>query len=99
MNKKEFAKEVGMVASIMADHISEKLYKQMQDNGSGYIATHEQISEWAIEFVEKHEHTNWEELLESEQKPLSKEMSRSSIICWDDCVIDFSYFKLEKLNY
>ena len=38
MNKKEYAKEVGMVASIMADFISEKLYKRMQEKGQGYVA-------------------------------------------------------------
>jgi tartrate dehydratase beta subunit/fumarate hydratase class I family protein len=96
MNKNEFAKEVGMVASIMADHVSQRLYKHMQDNGSGYIATHEQIAEWAVEFVLKHENTNWEDLLESSMKPLSKEMN--SIICWDDGCIDYAYYKLEKLK-
>lgn len=97
MNKKEYAKEVGMVASIMADFISEKLYKKMQENGQGYIATHEQISNFAMEFVDKHLKTNWEDVLDTGTEPLSKEMKRGSLICWDDCVIDYAYYKLEQL--
>lgn len=95
MNKLEFAKEVGMVASIMADHVSEKLYTKMQQIGTGYIATHEQISDWAVEFVTTHAKTNWEKYLENYIKPLSKEIR--SVICWDDCVIDFAFHKLESI--
>lgn len=97
MNKREFAKEVSMVASIMADFISEKLYNKMQSNGQGYIATHEQIAEWAIEFVDRHLKTNWEAVLEDGMKPISKQMKKQSIICWDDCVIDYAFYKLEQL--
>lgn len=96
MNKKEYAKEIGMVAAIMADHVSENLYKKMQELGTGYIATFEQIANWAIEFVDKHEKTNWEERNSSNNKPLSKKMS--SVICWDDACLDFAYYKLEQLK-
>jgi hypothetical protein len=97
MNKKKYAKEVGMVASIMADFISEKLYKKMQDMGTGYIATHEQIAGWALEFVDKHIKTKWEEVLDNTLKPLSKEMKKQSILCWDDCIADWAYYKLENI--
>lgn len=96
LNKKEFAKEVGMVASIMADHVSEKLYTAMQSKGSGYMATHEQIADWAVQFVEEHENTNWEDLLDGNTKPKSKEVG--SIFCWDDAVIDFAFYKLHQLT-
>jgi hypothetical protein len=96
MKKKEYAKEVGMVAAIMADHVAEDLYKKMQELGTGYIATFEQIADWAIEFVDKHEKTNWEEFLSSDNKPLSKKIK--SLICWDDSCIDYAFHKLEKLK-
>lgn len=96
MKKKEYAKEVGMVAAIMADHVAEDLYKKMQELGTGYIATFEQIADWAIEFVDKHEKTNWEEFLSSDNKPLSKKIT--SLICWDDACIDYAFHKLGKLK-
>ncbi len=96
MNKKEFAKEVGMVGAIMADGIFEKLYKVCQENGTGYISAAEIISGWAVEFVLKHEKTDWEEMLEMGIKPLSNEIK--SVICWDDCVFDYSHFKLEQMK-
>ena len=97
MNKKEYAKEVGMVSSIMADFISEKLYKKMQNMGTGYIATHEQISDWAMEFVDNHMKTKWEEVLDNTIEPMSKEWKKRSIICWDDCIADWAEYKLENI--
>jgi hypothetical protein len=94
MTKTEQIREVGMVSAIIADHITKKLYKKMQANGTGYISTIEQISEWAIEFVEKHKNTKWEDVLMDETiKPISKAIK--SIICWDDAVFDFAQYKLE----
>lgn len=86
-------KEVAMVACIMGDHIMEKLYSKVQERGEGYMTTADIISEWAVEFAEKHEKTSWEKVLEKGIKPLSKEMT--DIICWDDAVIDFACHKLE----
>ena len=96
MTKTEFGKEVGMVGAIMADSIFEKLYEVCQQNGSGYISAAEIISGWAVEFVLKHEKTDWEDALEKEIEPLSKEIK--SVICWDDCVFDYSHFKLEQMK-
>jgi hypothetical protein len=96
MKKKEYAKEVGMVAAIMADHASEDLYKKMQEKGAGYISTFEQISNWAIEFVDTHIDTDWEEYLSIDIKPKSKKMT--SVMCWDDCCIDFIFYKIEHLK-
>jgi hypothetical protein len=97
MKKKDYAREVGMTASIMADFISEQLYTKMKSKDMAYIATHEQIASWAIEFVDKHLKTNWEEVLDGGLEPLSIECKNRSIICWDDCVIDYAFFKLEQL--
>lgn len=97
MSRQEaYAKEVGMVAAIMADSILEKLYEKMQAIGTGYISTVEQISEWSIEFVNKHEKTKWEVVLEKGMKPQSSFMKE--IICFDDCVMDFAHYKLNELN-
>lgn len=96
MKKKEYAKEVGMVSAIMSDHMAEALYKKMQEVGTGYIATFEQIANWSIEFVDKHQKTNWEDYLSGDIKPLSKKIS--SLICWDDAVIDYAFHKLEQMK-
>jgi hypothetical protein len=96
MTKKEFAKEVGIVAAIMSDTIFEKLYKVCQQNGTGYITTAETISEWVLEFVLKNKQTNWEDLLEKGIVPLSKEISE--VICWDDAIFDYAHYKLEQLK-
>lgn len=96
MDKKELTKETAMVAAIMADVISEKLYNKMMENGSGYIATFELIADWAIEFMEKHKDTDWDTALENDLRPLSKELH--SIICWDDCVMDYAFYKLSQLK-
>lgn len=95
MTKTQFAKEVGMVAAIMADAIFTNLYVVCQKNGTGYISAAEILSDWALEFVLKHEKTNWEELLEKAKKPLSNQISE--VICWDDCVYDYAHYKLELL--
>lgn len=96
MTHKEQLKEVAMISAIMADHTTEELYKHMQDNGHGYVATFDQISEWAIEFLHKHKKTNWEEVMEGNMKVLSNRMS--SVICFDDACIDYAYYKLELLK-
>ena len=96
MNKKEFGKEIGMVAAIMADSIFEKLYEVCQQNGTGYVSAAEIVSGWALEFVLKHEKTSWEDLLEKGIKPLSHQISE--VICWDDAIYDHAHFKLEQMK-
>lgn len=84
--------EVGMVGAIMGDHICKKLYPEVQKRGEGYITTIDMIGKWAIEFAKKHEKTNWEKVLDQGMKPLSKGFGE--IICWDDAVVDWAYYKL-----
>lgn len=97
MKTQERINEVGMVSAIISDHIMKRLYAEMQKRGTGYISTVEKISEWAQEFVKKHEKTNWEDvLMNNSLKPLSKEISE--IICWDDAAIDWAYYKLAKFK-
>lgn len=97
MSKKEYGnftfKEVAMVSAIISDTIMKKLYKEVQKRGSGYMVAADYISDWAVEFAEKHEKTSWEKVLEKGMKPLSK--SVKSIMCWDDAVIDFAFYKFE----
>lgn len=95
MTKQEI-KDVAMVSAIIADHITKKLYEQVQKQGHGYIVTMETIAEWALEFVKKHKNTNWEDALEKGIKPLSNTFGE--IICWDDAVIDFAFFKLKEFK-
>lgn len=94
MTIKEQLQEVGMIAAIIADHVTKELYEKMQQKGTGYISTVETIGEWAVEFFVKHRKTNWEEVLEIGMKPLSNRMQE--IICFDDAVIDFGYYKLNQ---
>lgn len=96
MSKKEHIKEVALIAVILGDHFTEKLYTLIQQQGQGYMATADTLSDWAIEFEKKHRKTNWEKVLEKGMKPLSKEMS--SIICFDDAIYDFGYYKLQKFR-
>jgi len=97
MTQQEKIKEVGMVAAIISDTIIKKLYDEFSKRGTGYLSTVEKISDWAIEFVDKHEQTNWEDvLMEGTLKPLSKEVSE--IICWDDAAIDWAHYKLAEFS-
>jgi len=96
MARKEFAKECALVASIIADCIFKKLYVACQKQGGGYMMCADTISEWALEFTQKHECTNWEEILEIGINPLSKEIG--TIICFDDAVVDFGFYKLAEFN-
>lgn len=92
MKLKQQLHEVAMIAVILGDHFAEALYTKMQELGTGYVSTFEEIGHWAVEFFEKHKKTNWEDVLDEGMKPLSKEMT--SVICYDDAVIDFGYYKL-----
>ena len=95
MEKINKAKEVGMVSAIIADSVMKKLYPKVQETGHGYMQTVDIISDWAIQFIKKHKNTDWEDVLHnSALKPLSKGF-KSTIICWDDAVIDFAHYKLE----
>ncbi len=78
LNKKDYARECSMVAAIIADHILKRLYNKSQ---IGYIAVVDLISSWAIEFVEKHKKTNWEDVLENDtMHPISKKFQKKRII-------------------
>lgn len=90
-------KEVAMVAAIMGDYVTKKLYKEVQNQGNGYMVTMDTIGDWAIEFAKKHEKTFWEKVLEDGMKPLSKKI-KWSIMCWDDAVMDFAHFKFEQFK-
>ena|ERR1035437_8082330 len=100
MDKVKYAKEVGMVAAIMSDVILKKLYKEMQDfHGQGYMGTVDTIGDWAISFVDRHKDTKWEDILMNNAlKPLSKELEKIEIICWDDAVMDFSHYMFEQFK-
>jgi hypothetical protein len=96
MKKQEQLLEVAMIAVVLGDHFAEKLYVKMQQNGTGYVSTFEEIGAWAVEFFNKHKKTNWEQALEEGMKPMSKEML--SVICFDDAIIDFGFYKLNKFK-
>lgn len=96
MTLEQKIKEVGMVSAIISDHIMKRLYAEMKKRGTGYISTVEKISQWAQEFVKKHEKTNWEDALENGIKPLHPKSSE--IICWDDAVMDWAQYKLAEFS-
>ena len=89
----EYAKEVGRTAAIISDAVLKELYKEVQETGHGYMVTVEYISEWALEFVDKHKKTDWQQVLDGGMTPLSKAIKY--IMCWDDAVFDWAYYKLE----
>jgi len=74
MNKAEYAKEVGMVSAIISDTILKKLYAETES----YLETSEMIADWAVEFVEKHKNTNWEDYTcgEKQMPALSEEFNK-----------------------
>ncbi|MEI6487727.1 MAG: hypothetical protein WCP52_02125 [Bacteroidota bacterium] len=92
MEIKEQIRETAFIATILGDHFVDQLYPIMQERGTGYISTAEEIVNWSLEFFDKHNETNWEDVLENGMSPLSTEMQ--SIICYDDAIIDFGYWKL-----
>ncbi len=96
MEIKEQIKETAFIASILGDNFVDKLYPVMQERSTGYISTAEEVANWAIEFFEKHKDTDWEAVLENGIEPLSKEMQ--SIICVDDAIIDYGYWRLSQYN-
>ena len=96
MEIKEQIRETAFIAAIMGDYFVDSLYPLMQERGTGYISTAEELAKWSMEFFEKHKNTDWEEVLENGMKPLSKEMQ--SIICYDDCIVDFGYWKLSQFK-
>lgn len=72
-------KEVALISVVMSDTITKKLY----DDCKYYLDTIDVVSEWAIEFYQKHKHIeDWEEFLNG-----------INVLCWDDYVIN------ETLNY
>ena len=94
MEIKEQIKETAFIAAILGDNFADKLYPLMQERGTGYISTAEEIAKWSMEFFEKHKGTEWEALLGNGINPLSKEMQ--SIICVDDAIIDYGYWRLSQ---
>jgi len=90
-NQKQKLVEVAMIAAIMSDACFEPLYQKAH---IGYVATSELIGLWAYEFYEKHLNTNWEQVLENGFPSLR---DNSSVMCWDDAVIDYAQYQM--LNY
>jgi hypothetical protein len=82
--------DIAMTAAIISDHIVIRLYEHMQHRDKGYIATIEQIGQWAIEFHDKYKYTNWETLLEDPVKAGFP----AQVCCWDDAVMDYADKKL-----
>ena len=95
INSKQLS-EVAMIAVILGDHFTAKLYEKMKLDGKGYISTSEEISVWSILFFNMHKNTNWEKVLENGLKPLSIELS--SIECYDEAIIDFGFYKLNQFE-
>jgi hypothetical protein len=98
MKKKELEhiQEVGAVSAIISDAILQQFYEKAQ---IGFINTAYTIADWAIEFIKKHKRTNWEKVQDKGMKPLSKYFKSEEggeVICWDDAVIDFAWYKYEQ---
>lgn len=96
MKKTKELLELAMIGVILGDHFANKLYEKMRQKGTGYVSTAETIAEWSVNFYIKHKNTDWESVLENGMKPLSNEMS--SIISFDEAVIDFGYYQLNKFK-
>jgi hypothetical protein len=101
MKAKDIQKEIGAISVIISTEIFEKLYEIFKSRGAGgFIDVSYEIANWAIEFEKKHRKTNWEDLLETGLKPISKAFQEKNyeIICWDDTILDFANFKLEQIG-
>jgi hypothetical protein len=96
MKTKENISEIATISAIISDTIFKKLYTI---SGIGYMATADQIAEWAVEFNEKYKDVDWVDLTNNGEplKAVSKCLKNLSILSFDDAIIDFSHHKLE--NY
>ena len=94
MKTQDKIKEIATISAIMANQLTGEMIDKMLYLNSGYISTMEAVAGWAVEFFEKHKKTNWEKVLGDSLKPMSDKMTE--IICWDDAIIDFFYFKVSK---
>jgi hypothetical protein len=87
----EYAREIGLVSAILADHWMKDLYEAQ---GTGYIAALDTLTDWAIECVKGYAHVEeWEEYLDSDECPYK------GVLCWDDFVIRFGAEKMKENNY
>lgn len=96
MKKTKQLLELAMIGVILGDHFADKLYEKMRQKGTGYVSTAETIAKWSVNFFAKHKNTDWESVLENGMKPLSNELS--SIISFDEAVIDYGYYQLNKFK-
>ena len=82
-----YAKEVALIAIILADNYMKQLY---EERGMGYMACIDELHDWAVEFVEKYGHVEeWEEFCDTQTE-------FKNIMCWDDFVIAWGLRKLIK---
>lgn len=83
--------DIATTASIMGERFAEQVYYLQNE---GFIAAHESIAYWAIEFVDQYEETNWELVFENpESCGFPKE-----ICCWDDAIYWFVSNKIKELK-
>jgi hypothetical protein len=94
--KKEQAHEVGMIAALMFAEITPDRFYEKLGSLMGIIGYMDMVSNWALEFFEKNQKTNWEEIIENGAKPLSQHVK--SVSCWDDAIIDFAWWEFEKIK-
>lgn len=84
---KDREKDIALTSAFIAlesfDRIKERL-------GGGYLDVLDNISSYAIEFVDKHENTDWEKLLNS---PETYGFSQN-VCCWEEAVLEFVSEKL-----
>ena len=96
MKKSNQLIEVAVIATILGDNFTEKLLEKVRQKGAGYFSTVEIIAEWSVIFFTNHKKVDWQDVLEKGMIPLSKELS--SIMSYDEAIIDFGYYKLSKFE-
>jgi len=92
MKKHEEIMQVAMIAVVLGETFSNRLYNKMRLRDDKHIPVYITIGSWAVLFFNKHKKTNWENLLHNEVLPISKEIK--SIENFQDAVLDFGYAKL-----
>lgn len=76
-------KEVAMITAIIVENQFDALYPELN---IGAMATHDQITEWAIEFERENRHIeDWEE-----------ESIKRGVSDWEECVLQFIEQKIGK---
>lgn len=95
---KEQTQEIAVISAIMSTDLFDQVYKKAEHTANpGLIGVAHTIANWAIEFYDKYQTTDWLHYDYESVFPMSKnfQVGEMNLSCWDDMVLDYGYYKLE----